>query len=430
MKNKNFVAIYLLSLFALLSCGDDRTQEFFDLTKENQWIYSTMRQEYLWSDKIKPQERSKFFVSASNFFNSLLYKDDNSSFFTDSVYSGDYGLTFTLMRDPILEVPNRVYALVLYVEPGSPAAIAGIRRGTWISAVNGKKLSTSSSSVLTSGENVQLATEYIEYDDMEDRRYWVQDDTVAVSASVPYEMTDIHIDSVYSVRDRNVGYLLCNSLNDDDFIDRINSISERFISRNVTDIVVDLRYNNGGSIANAAYLASLLVPSSLIGTPFCTLKKNDNVVDTLYNYVSTEYTLSDKRVFFITGEATKGVAELLVASVDASRAAYDVMTVGGKSAGSNVMVESHASPYGFSINPATAYAYSSDGKIVSAGGIKPDYELNDLEQIEQQIYPLGDEREYLLYSITYIITNGTLPANSSAAPGYRISVPYRCDYIR
>ncbi len=430
MKNRNIFIIYFITLLAIVSCGENRTHEFFDLTKENQWIYTTMRKEYLWSDQIKPQERSKFFVPSSTFFTSLLYKDDKASFFTDSVYAGDYGITFTLMRDPILEVPNKVYALVLFVEPESPAGIAGIERGTWISAVNGKKLTTSSSSMFTSGSDTKFATEYIEYDDVEDKRYWVQNDTVTVTASVAYGMSDINLDTVYQVRDKNIGYIVCNSFNDDNFIERINRVAEDFITQNVTDIVVDLRYNNGGTITNAAHMASMLVPTSLAGTPFCTLKKSDNVVDTVYNYMYPEYTLGDKRVFFITGEATRGVAELLIASVDASRSAYEVMTIGGKSAGSNMMVEKIISPYGFSINPATAYAYSSDGNMLSTSGITPDYELDELAQVDQQVYPLGNEQEYLLFNATYIITNGTLPANSNAVTKHAINTPQRCDYIR
>ena len=61
MRNSIFVLI-TLTLLTFVSCGEDRTHEFFEQTKENQWIYSTMKSHYLWSDKIKPQERSKFFV--------------------------------------------------------------------------------------------------------------------------------------------------------------------------------------------------------------------------------------------------------------------------------------------------------------------------------------------------------------------------------
>lgn len=407
MRNSIFVLI-TLTLLTFVSCGEDRTHEFFEQTKENQWIYSTMKSHYLWSDKIKPQERSKFFVPPMNFFSSLLYKDDKASYFTDVVYKGDYGMEFVLKRDPILVNPSQVYALVLYVEPNSPAALAGIKRGTWISAVNKKRLTTSSTSQLQAGDEIKVATEYIEVDDSENKKFWVHGDTLTIGASAPYDLCDIIIDTVYTEREKNIGYILCNRFNNDDFVKNIDEICASFIAQNVTDVIVDLRYNTEGTISNAAYLASALVPTNLIGTPFCTLRKSENEIDTTYNYLQPQYTLSDKKVYFITGTATKGVAELLISSVNASRGAYEVMTVGENSAGSNVMVKNMQSPYGFSINPAIAYAYSSDGNIVSDKGILPDYSVDELGQIDF-IYPLGNTQEYLLYNTNYIISNGTLP---------------------
>ena len=403
MKNKNTIVIYLLSLFALLSCGEDRTQEFFEQTKENQWIYTTMKESYLWKEQIKPQERSKFFVPESKFFSSLLYKDDKASFFAELVYAGDYGMSVALMRDPIAVQPSKVYALVLFVEPDSPAGVAGVKRGMWISAINGKALSTSSSAQLQSGEEAEFTVEYIEYDD----KLWVEIGTIKVGASASYDVLDIYADNIYSERGKNIGYILCNSFSNDDFKNRVNEIAEKFIAQNVTDVVVDLRYNSGGSIDNAAYLASALVSSELAGTPFCTLKKSESELYSTQNYISTQYNLCDKKIYFITGEKTKGVAELLVTSVNASRGAYDVMVVGGKSVGSNVMVERMESPYGFSINPAVAYAYSSDGNLVSNKGIMPDYEIDELANKERNIYELGNQQEELLYNTIYIITNGT-----------------------
>lgn len=403
MKNKNTIVIYLLSLFTLLSCGEDRTQEFFEQTKENQWIYTTMKECYLWKEQIKPQERSKFFVPESKFFSSLLYKDDKASFFTEQVYAGDYGMSVALMRDPIAVQPSKVYALVLFVEPDSPAGVAGVKRGMWISAIDGKSLSMSSSAQLQSGEEMELTIEYIEYDE----NLWVENGTIKVGASASYNVFDIYVDNIYSERGKNIGYIQCNSFSNDDFKEKINEIAEKFIVQNVTDIIIDLRYNGGGSIDNVVYLASALVSSELAGTPFCTLKKSESELYSTQNYTATEYNLGDKKVYFITGEKTKGVAELLIASVNASRDAYDVMVVGGKSAGSNVMVEEMESPYGFSISPAVAYAYSSDGNLVSNKGVIPDYEIDELAHKERNIYELGDEQEELLYNTIYIIANGT-----------------------
>lgn len=415
IKSRNILIHIFISaiLFSLISCGEDRTHEYIEKTEENQWIYNTMKDVYLWKDEIKEPERSKFFTQASKFFSSLLNKNDKASFFTDAVALHDYGMNVVLMRDPIAEKPSRVYALVLFVEPESPAGIAGIERGTWISALNNKQLSTSSQKNLQQGNAIKLATEYMDFDDELGKYFWVASDTIEISPSTTYNKRDIAVNGIYNVREKKAGYLLCNNFDEEDFVDRISSIFEDFIAQEVTDIVIDLRYNTSGKIPNITSLASMLVPSELIGTPFCTLKDNNENICATYNYTEQNISVADKKIFFIIGKNTKGIAEILVNSVNVSRDMYDVFVVGENSAGVNIMVEEIKSPYGFAINPATAITYASNGEIMPADGVKPDYEFDELAQ-KNMIYPLGAEQEYLLYNTLYIIANGTAAENNNA----------------
>ena len=408
MRNKNIFILCITTLLTLISCGEDRTKEYEELTKENQWIYNTMKDVYLWKEDIKTPERSQFFNVSSKFFSSLLNKNDKASFLTDSLSMDNYGMSVALMRDPIAENPSQVYALVLFVEPNSPAHKAGIERGTWISAVNNNKLTISSESTFLQGDAVKLTTEYIEFDNEANNYFWVQSDTIELGASASYTACNICIDSIYTVRNKNIGYILCNNFDGDDFATKTDNILEKFLTKNVSDVIIDLRYNSGGVIVNAVKLASMIVPTGLAGTPFCTFKNKEEETDTVYNYTEQPFNIGDKKIYFIIGEETKGTAELVVSSVNASRDMYDVLTIGAKTAGINLMVENISSPYGFSISPATAVAYTSNGEILQTAGISPDYSFDELEQ-KNNIYPLGEEQEYLLYNAFYIITNGTSP---------------------
>lgn len=407
MKNRNLLIYIFISVLALTSCGEDRTNEYLEQTKENQWIYTTMQEVYLWKEDIKDPEYSQFFTPNSKFFSTLLNKNDKASFFTDINPTYDYGMNFVLMRDPIAEKPSRVYALVLSVEHGSPAEKAGITRGKWISAINKKQLSTSSEKTLKQGNEAKLATAYIEFDNEAGSYFWVASDTIEISPSAPYDACGICIDSIYAIRDNNVGYILCNSFDGEDFIDKTNAVIEKFIAQNVTNVIIDLRYNGGGNIDNATAFASMLVPAELAGTPFCTLKDNNGNTENAYNYKEQQYSIGDKKIYFIIGEKTKGTAELVVSSVNASRDMYDAYTIGATTAGVNIMTEEFKSPYGFAINPATSVAYSSNGEILPAEGIKPDYMFDELEQKKNGIYLLGDKQEFLLYNTFYIIEYGT-----------------------
>ena len=405
MKSNTLFTILSISLITLLSCGEDRTHEYLEQTKENQWIYTTMQNVYLWKNDIKELKHSQYFTPSSKFFSSLLNKNDKASFFTEGTTS-NYGMEFSLMRDPIAEKPSQVYALVLYVEPNSPADIAGIKRGMWISAINNKKLTTSSEKALQQGDVAKLAMEYIEFDNEANKYFWVSNDTIEISPAAPYETSGICIDNIYTERDKNIGYILCNNFNDEDFIEKANTIIERFLTQNVTNIIIDLRYNTGGNIGNVTSFASMLVPSNLTGTPFCTLKDNNENILATYNYTEQQFNIGDRKIYFIIGKKTKGTAELLVSSVNASRGMYDVYIIGEASAGVNIITEEIVSPYGFTINPATAFAYSANGDKLSEEGMKTDFPFDELEQ-KNNIYPLGDKQEYLLYNTFYIIEYGT-----------------------
>ena len=121
--------IIAVATAAMCSCGEDRSQEFYELTKENQWTYNAMKEAYLWADSIKPISQRTYFNTPAKFFASLLYKSDGTSFFDDLSNATTYGFSFSLMRDPLGIAPAKVYALVEYVEPSSVAATAGLQRG-------------------------------------------------------------------------------------------------------------------------------------------------------------------------------------------------------------------------------------------------------------------------------------------------------------
>lgn len=406
MKANSLFTLLFISFITLISCGEDRTHEYLEQTKENQWIYTTMQNVYLWKEEIKAPAHSQYFTPYSKFFSSLLNKNDKASFFADGTSTYNYGMRFALMRDPIAEKPSQVYALVLFVEPNSAADIAGIKRGMWISAVNKKKLTTSSEKTLQQGDAAKLATEYIEFDNEAGTYFWVPNDTIDIMQAAPYEICSMPVDRIYTERDKNIGYVLCNNFDEENFIDKANAIIENFIAQDVSNIIIDLRYSTGGNIANAVSFASMLVPQNLADTPFCTLKDNNETTVATYNYTKQKFCVGDRKIYFIIGKETTGTAELLVSSVNASRDMYDVYIIGESSAGVNLMTEEIISPYGFTINPVTSVAYSANGEILPNDGIKADFTFDELEQVNN-IHPLGDKQEYLLYNTLYIIEYGT-----------------------
>ena len=430
MKKFSYIPfIFLFLLPALFSCGEDRTFEYEEMTQENQWIYSKMKEVYLWGDSIKKPGQKEFFATRAKFFNSLLDKKDNVSFFTDSVSLTSYGFAYAVMRDPIGRNPSKYYALVLYVEPGSPASDAGLERGCWISSAGGKALTASGSTLLANGTGVDIKTDYIEYDDEEATYFWEAGETLSLSAAREVNYSSIPSAAVYNVRGKKAGYLLCNNFTGNDFVARMNDVLGSFAAEEVTDIIIDLRYNNGGSITNASDFASALVGEGLWSTPFCTIKGKDDVADTTYCYNPQSISLGNRKIYVIIGKKTSGAAELFISSLNASRPMYDVVTLGEKSAGAYIYTERYTSPYGFSINPAVAILHNASGDMLSQAGVAADYQLNELADVKH-FKPLGSEQEYMLYNTLFLIANGTLPDTDMASNRASIHIPHRISFTK
>ncbi|MBR2300611.1 MAG: hypothetical protein IKA41_01480, partial [Bacteroidaceae bacterium] len=172
MKNITNNIILILFSFVLFACGEDRTYEYLELTKENQWIYNQMKECYYWKSNIKEPERSAFFQNESKFFESLINSADKASYFEDTISVPTYGMSFAVMRDPLGIKASNYYALIVDVQPGSPAAEAGIVRGTWITKVGRNSLSANNYSILQRGDSVAVCTSYIDYNDSIGNNEW------------------------------------------------------------------------------------------------------------------------------------------------------------------------------------------------------------------------------------------------------------------
>ena len=409
MKKVSYLILVLTLFVAMLTgCGEDRTYEYYEKTEENQWIFSKMREVYLWREKLKEPSRTTFFSTPSKFFSTILNSGDKASFFTDTVSAGSYGITFAVMRDPIGQRPSKTYALVLMVEPGSPADIAGIRRGTWISSVGGATFTTSKYSALQSGGSTTFVTEYIDFDDDEQKECWFPGDTLQVAAATDCTERALYLDSIYNVRSKNIGYIVLNNFNGEDFVEQTQNTLLHFAGEEVDEVVIDLRYCTDGSIENAAALASSFVEPELYGTPFCNLADAEGETDTTYCYSQQLASLYEKRLFIVTGNRTAATAELFIAALNNSRPMYDLITFGASTAGISTRTVRFQSPYGFAINPVTNYIALANSKLLAT---TPDYSLNEQQQITN-IYPLGSEQEYILYNILYYSLNGALPGEA------------------
>lgn len=218
--------------------------------------------------------------------------------------SGDFGLSVFFPATDDLRVK--------LVERDSPAGKAGIRRGWRIIKINGTtNISTSNTDFVV--QNVFKSTTSSFTFQKPDAT------TVDITLnSTTYREHPIILDSIYTINSKTIGYLVFNSFLGDttEIYNEFNRVFNRFTQANVSDVVIDLRYNGGGYVSVQEKLANYLVPSSANGGLMMKQQYNDKY--TQYNSTTAfkkTGSLNLSRVFFIVSSSTASASELLINNV-------------------------------------------------------------------------------------------------------------------
>lgn len=409
-----FIPVWVVMAFAFLSCGEDRTKEFLAKTEADNWIEAQMREIYLYYQEIPQMETRDYFSPPEEFFRKLLASHDKYSYIevpaeTDAgtevrlrnaIQAVTYGFDFVLTDDPTGS--SRQVARVLQVLPQSPAAETGLRRGDFITKVNGNNVNSKNADLLESGTGAALTVSTLSADEETGALVWDEETKeLTLPAAVHMENNPLFLYKVVEQDGRKAGYLVYNEfkagINDDDasYLEQMLQIFQWFKQQGVTDFILDLRYNQGGQVTCAQLLASLLAPSGCMGQEFARFEFNDIQQDSNYSLdFLTEYSscnLNLDRLFIISGLYTASASEMMV---NCLRPYMTVNLLGTRTLGKNVAMTRVESPYGFVMYPVTSTVFNKEGQSDYASGFTPEYVISELNY-----YPwheLGDPDELLL----------------------------------
>jgi hypothetical protein len=263
----------LSALFLVYSCSDDDDDIEVDNDDEeiaqdiidvNFWINEKMELYYLWEDQM-PDIDFEQEEDPEEYFYKLIYKEkDKWSWITDDYaslaaeYDGEpvqmgYSPSFYLMSDN-----ESVFIVVDYVYEGSPADEAGIERGDIILSIDNTELNTSNYYDLYSQDaySVQLA-------EINNNIISYTGESIDLVARV-VETNPVLYHDVIDLEGHKVGYLVYAEFitgKDDKFLTTLDEVFSEFQTEGISDLVVDLRYNPGGDIDAAVYLASAIAPT-------------------------------------------------------------------------------------------------------------------------------------------------------------------------
>ena len=272
-----FVVLFLL--LQLSGCNSTSATEdvALDTSDEKLFVWKGLNYWYFWQDDVADLADDRF-VNNSEFntylngfsdeealFNQLLHRDDDFSWLIQDYkvheearlgISKSFGFRFGLLE----ESPDnsRVIGYVRYVVPGSPADDAGLKRGDVFNGINGQILNLDNYQNLLSDDTYALAMAKVTDFVPSPRTYIVEeiDKEINITA-INLQENPIHLSKVIETETSRVGYLMYNSFRFN-FHDNLNQRFGDFKNAGIDDLIIDLRYNRGGTLITSALLASLI----------------------------------------------------------------------------------------------------------------------------------------------------------------------------
>ncbi|PQJ72960.1 S41 family peptidase [Polaribacter butkevichii] len=385
-------------------------------------------------------EYLKGFSSPEDLFENLLNRpSDRFSWIVDdyvALENAFQGITESNGMDFSLFFENgsatNVYGVVRYVVPGSDAETQGVLRGMVFNSVGGSQITVTNYMDLLFGANTDYT---INLADFNGGNPTSNGTSITLSKSQLQE-NPIALTKTFTEGGKKIGYLLYNQFASS-FDGQLNAAFANFKAEAINELIIDLRYNGGGSVQTATYLGSMIAtePNTAVYSQQVWNEKvmeNNNASDFL-NYFTDNITNTDQNgnvildepinslglstVYFIVTEDTASASELVI---NALSAYIDVNLVGtqtvGKQVGSITLYDSEDyrrngadlnTNHTYAMQPIVLEIKNANGEN-NPNGYTPEVELaEDFGQISGNVNlgVLGDVTEPLLErTINYIVS--------------------------
>ncbi len=183
--------------------------------------------------------------------------------------SAGYGARFRLLDTT---APDRE-AVIAYVEAGSPAAQAGLDRGTEILEIDGESLADGSAAILNAGlspSNPGESHTFLvrDFGETETRTVTLVADTIE---SQPVFTTNVQT----TTSGENVAYVALNTFGTRPAEEALFNTFNSLRNQSIDHLVMDLRYNGGGFLDISSELGYMIAGDSTIGRTYSELVFND-----------------------------------------------------------------------------------------------------------------------------------------------------------
>jgi|TARA_R110002096_G_scaffold37802_6_gene104784 C-terminal processing protease CtpA/Prc len=332
-----FSLVLLVVVFSATSCDFNKDETLEDPNLVKSAILESMQEWYYWNDHLPSAVNvSNYGTNDELLYNLMYLQYDRWSYLTtkeefEDAFTGQnagHGFGFGLNEDDEL--------FVSFVYEDSPAGKDGWQRGWQILEINGKPISTYR---VEGGYNFNLGESTTGISNT--FTFKLPDGTITSRTNTKsnYQANSVLHKEIFEQSGKKIGYWVYNSFKASANISPIKSLEVEetlnyLEAENIDELILDLRYNGGGSVDVAEQIMNALVPISANGELLYTnaFNRDKESLNESYYFEKTK-NLDLNRLVVLTSRGSASSSELVI---NCLRPYMEVVLIGERTYGKPV----------------------------------------------------------------------------------------------
>ncbi|MBV1911278.1 MAG: hypothetical protein KUG78_18430 [Kangiellaceae bacterium] len=312
--------------------GNVSVPESCDLDSQKQFIVDVMNDTYFWYDEVPTINTDEYQTIDETLdalrapldrFSYITTQEANDNFFNEGTFEG-FGFR------SIINQARDAYQIG-YVFVDSPTGQAGWQRTDKITSINGEDAET-----IIAGDGISAALAELEVGDTAEFTVMHAD-----QSTLSYTLTKaiVNMNTVLTAEvvqsdNQTIGYVALSSFIENTSAEFAEAM-DTLVAANITELVLDLRYNGGGRVSASRDVASYIGGDNTLGFDFSRTIHNDKYTasNSRNPFQTFDTSLDLQRVYVLATSSTCSASELIINSLSPF---VEVITIGGTTCGKPV----------------------------------------------------------------------------------------------